>query len=517
MFRIKLTRLFLLVLLSGMLLSHIEIASAQSTRGGQAQLVDGRAIIVRQGKEMEIDSYPLDFKDQDLIQTFDKGKVHLTLKGSDEIFLAPKTKILFEEKLEKKGSKTILNRTVKLNGRLLAIIQRSDETPIQIRTSNAIVGVKGTEFVVEFLSKATNVGTLKGTVNLSSLTTGDSIDLKAGTMSSVHASGEVLPITEFSGELMQDFEFAGESMSEKDSAGKSASLLSVQSQSKKECYLFVSGDIGEEKSVIDQIVRPLIGSFVSTLKEDPIDGLSQSELNASCYYEVSINKVGETLNLSISGQRTHTPFNGLSKSSRTFPENVRHSTLRLLHNELNKSIKDEICSKYSEILVDECPQNQNLMIVFNKYSDSNLENLMKEPRSNLVSGVVSLVETMESVDFVGISEIDFDNNFQKNLKRMMDKKGSNSSLVFTTEWDFQKQESSMWKGFVSMIVSIESYSFKDGGLIKVGSYSIDPQRIPIRKWGDSSSFKKKHLQRITKKVSQKWSDSEMKNFIQSNN
>ena len=517
MFRTKLTRLFQIVLLSGMLLSHIEIASAQSTGGSQAQLVEGRAIVVRQGKEMEIDPYPMDFKDQDLIQTFDKGKVHLTLKGGDEIFLAPKTEILFEEKLEIKGSKRILNRTLKLKGRLLARIQRSDETPIQIRTPNAIVGVKGTEFVVEFLSKATNVGTLKGTVNLSSLTTGDSIDLKAGTMSSVHASGEVLPITEFSGELMQDFEFAGESMSEKDSAGKSTSLPSVQSQSKEECYLFVSGDIGEEKSVVDQIVRPLIGSFVSPLKEDPVDGLSQSELNSSCYYDVSINKVGETLNLSISGQRTKTPFNGLSKSSRTFPENVRHSTLRVLHKELNKSIKDEICSKYSEILVDECPQNQNLMVVFNKYSDSNLGNLMKEPRSNLVSGVVSLVETMESVDFIGISEIDFENNFQNNLKRMMDKKGSNSSLVFTTEWDFQKQETSMWKGFVSMTVSIESYSFKDGGLIKVGSYSIAPQRIPIRKWGDSSSFKKKNLQRITKKVSQKWSDSEMKNFIQSNN
>ena len=224
MFRTKLTRLFQIVLLSGMMFIHIEIASGQSTGGGQAQLVEGRSFIVRQGEEMEINSYPMDFKDQDLIQTFDKGKVHLTLKGGDEIFLAPKTKILFEEKLEIKGSKRILNRTLKLNGRLLAIIQRSDETPIQIRTSNAIVGVKGTEFVVEFLSKATNVGTLKGTVNLSSLTTGDSIDLKAGTMSSVHASGEVLPITEFSGELMQDFEFAGESMSEEDAAGKPIDL-----------------------------------------------------------------------------------------------------------------------------------------------------------------------------------------------------------------------------------------------------------------------------------------------------
>ena len=91
---------------------------------------------------------------------------------------------------------------------------------------------------------------------------------------------------------MRDFEFAGESMSEKDSAGKSDSLPSVQSQPKEECYLFVSGDIGEEKSVVDQIVRPLIGSFVSPLKEVPVEGLSQSELNSSCYYDVSINKVG---------------------------------------------------------------------------------------------------------------------------------------------------------------------------------------------------------------------------------
>ena len=36
---------------------------------------------------------------------------------------------------------------------------------------------------------------------------------------------------------------------------------------------------------------------------------------------------------------------------------------------------------------------------------------MNEPKSNLVSGIVSLVETMESVDFIGISEIDFENNF----------------------------------------------------------------------------------------------------------
>ena len=281
--------------------------------------------------------------------------------------------------------------------------------------------------------------------------------------------------------------------------------------------MFIGGKIEEDKSVIDQIVRPLISSFITPLKEDPVMGLSQSDLESSCYYEVLVTSINETLNLSINGIRTPISFNGLSKSSRSFPENVRHSFLRILHKELDKSKKDEICQKYTEILVDECPQNQNLIIVFNKYSDQNAEKIMKEPRSNLVSGVVSLVETMNSIKLIGISEIDIETDFHKNLTKTMDSKGSNFSMVFTTKWDFQKQETSLWQGFVSMTVSIESYSFKEGGLIKIGSYSLDPQRIPIRKWGDSNSFKRKHLQRITKKITQKWSDSDLKEFIQSNN
>ena len=220
-------------------------------------------------------------------------------------------------------------------------------------------------------------------------------------------------------------------------------------QSKEDCYLFISGDIGEDMSTVDQIVRPLISSFVSPLKKDPFDGLRLSDLDSSCYYEVLMTKTDDTLNLSISGQSTPTPFNGFSKSSRSFPENVRHSTLRVLHNELNKSKKDEICSKYSEILVDECPQNQNLMITFNKYSERNIESLMKEPRANLVSGFTSMLESIDTVNFIGISEIDTDNDFQNNLKRMIDKRGANSCLVITTEWNFQKQETSMWKGLVS--------------------------------------------------------------------
>ena len=159
---------------------------------------------------------------------------------------------------------------------------------------------------------------------------------------------------------------------------------------------------------------------------------------------------------------------------------------------------------------------RDLMIVFKKEPDLKLENLMQNPRSKIYSGINSLVESIKSVNLKGFSEISTEDDFHRNLERMMNEKGSNSSLVFSTESIFQEDsESSMWEGTVLMNISIDSYLFKQDGLTKTGSYSIARQRIPIGKWGSSNSFKKKHLQRITDKVIKKWSDENITNFIQS--
>ena len=144
-------------------------------------------------------------------------------------------------------------------------------------------------------------------------------------------------------------------------------------QSKDDCYLFVGGSFGEDEPILDQIVRPLIASFVSPLKRTPVSGLSQCELDSSCYYEVLLHMIEETLNLSISGQSTPTPLNGIAKSNRSFPENVKHSTLRVLHNELNESKKKLICRRYFKILVDECPLTLKGTKVFRNLEINNKE------------------------------------------------------------------------------------------------------------------------------------------------
>jgi len=197
---------------------------AQFQPSGVVKLVEGYGIIIRNGTQINLQKKETIIKNGDLIRTNESGKIILTLLGGDNVFLAPGTEIKFKENKKKKGLSNIINRNLTLKGRLLAKIRKNLARPVQIRTPNAIVAVKGTEFVTEFIQQITNVGTIKGLVSMTSIVNNKSVELKEGTMSSVTIDGAVMPPSEFSGKLMQDFEFAGEKMSEEDAAGKKIKL-----------------------------------------------------------------------------------------------------------------------------------------------------------------------------------------------------------------------------------------------------------------------------------------------------
>ena len=197
---------------------------AQFQPSGVVKLVEGNGIIIRNGIQINLQKKETIIKNGDLIRTNESGKIILTLLGGDNVFLAPGTEIKFKENKKKKGLSNIINRNLTLKGRLLAKIRKDFSRPIQIRTPNAIVAVKGTEFVTEFIQGITNVGTIKGLVSMTSIVNNKSVELKEGTMSSVNIEGTVMPPSEFSGKLMQDFEFAGDKMSEEDAAGKKIKL-----------------------------------------------------------------------------------------------------------------------------------------------------------------------------------------------------------------------------------------------------------------------------------------------------
>ena len=212
----------LLIILSILLLSST--LQAQFQTSGVVKLVDGYGIIIRNGSEIKIQKKETIIKNGDLIRTNVSGKIILTLLGGDDVFIAPDTEIKFKENKNKKGLSNIINRNLILKGRLLAKIRKNLSRPIQIRTPNAIVAVKGTEFVTEFIRGITKVGTIKGLVSMTSIVNNKSVELKEGTMSSVNIDGEVMQPSEFSGKLMQDFDFAGDKMSEEDVAGQKIKL-----------------------------------------------------------------------------------------------------------------------------------------------------------------------------------------------------------------------------------------------------------------------------------------------------
>ena len=212
----------ILIIFSILLLSSP--LQAQFQPSGVVKLVDGYGIIIRNGSEIKIQKKETIIKNGDLIRTKVSGKIILTLLGGDDVFIAPDTEIKFIENKKKKGLLNVINRNLTLKGRLLAKIRKNLARPIQIRTPNAIVAVKGTEFVTEFIQGITNVGTIKGLVSMTSIVNNKSVELKEGTMSSVNIEGTVMPPSEFSGELMQDFGFAGDKMSEEDAAGKKIKL-----------------------------------------------------------------------------------------------------------------------------------------------------------------------------------------------------------------------------------------------------------------------------------------------------
>ena len=191
---------------------------------GNLFLIEGSGVLYRDNKPRPIPKTKIIIKDKDLIQTKKNGKIKILLFGGDEIFLAPNSEIKFEEKVKIVGLAKKTNRSFNLTGRLLAKVKKNLSRETNIRTVNAIVGVKGTDFIVEYVKENTRVGTIEGTVTMTSVENKESIDIDSGKMSSVDSDGTVLPITAFSGDMMRDFEFAGERMNSNEASGEKIDL-----------------------------------------------------------------------------------------------------------------------------------------------------------------------------------------------------------------------------------------------------------------------------------------------------
>jgi hypothetical protein len=137
------------------------------------------------------------------------------------IVLAPNTRLDTES-----GKKLPpeIKISFKVKGKIRAQIRKTKGRRIRFRTANAVVGVKGTDFVVEFKNKETTVATVEGLVNMKSALTQNSTDIPAGRMCSVSAIGNVMPLREIAGDIMSDVEITGKKMEESDISGEKITM-----------------------------------------------------------------------------------------------------------------------------------------------------------------------------------------------------------------------------------------------------------------------------------------------------
>ncbi|OGG95037.1 MAG: hypothetical protein A2527_12450 [Candidatus Lambdaproteobacteria bacterium RIFOXYD2_FULL_50_16] len=175
--------------------------------------------LVRDGKIKDLRDKETDLIEGDRIETGPEGKLKLVFETGDVVYLGPDSTL---EVSAPPKAKLSLNPLIqlKLTGKLRALVAKRSDTTFRVRTVRAVVGVKGTDFVVEDVVEQTKVSTLKGLVSLGSLKNQQEIDVPAGKSSTVDVMGAIMPLSEIAGDVLQGVEISGKKLSVEEAAGQ---------------------------------------------------------------------------------------------------------------------------------------------------------------------------------------------------------------------------------------------------------------------------------------------------------
>ena len=208
-----------LVLLFTVIVSANAFGASPSERIGKIVTKTTPVHVIRKGKKLTVGTLGMVIRQGDEAVTGSTGKARILLEGGNMIYLGPSSNLKLTKQTSQSGFAKVRRYILSLLGKLRARIRKTENVSVQVHTPTAVIGVKGTDFVVQFENRITRVGTITGTVMLTSSITTESIDISKGRMGFVSPAGEILPLREFAGELMKDMDFAGEKMDDSDFSG----------------------------------------------------------------------------------------------------------------------------------------------------------------------------------------------------------------------------------------------------------------------------------------------------------
>ncbi|MCP4296003.1 MAG: FecR domain-containing protein [Proteobacteria bacterium] len=211
---------YVLFLTCFFVLISFDLFAFTSSKGvGKIKILQAPVSIERAGKKIKVGSFGTAVLNDDLIVTGVDGRAQVTLQSGDVILIAPNSRLKINQE-KSKGISVVTRYMAKIFGKIRSRVRKSKKHRFTVRTVNATIGVKGTDFVVEYQHQKTTVGTLEGLVEMASEVNKKSISIPPGKMSSIPVDGEVMPLSDIAGKLLSGVEIAGEMMKEDDISGK---------------------------------------------------------------------------------------------------------------------------------------------------------------------------------------------------------------------------------------------------------------------------------------------------------
>jgi len=175
--------------------------------------------VIRDGRMLEVRSQETALYNDDQLETSAAGKAKILFENGDIGYLGPNSTL----DIHTEKTSMVTKVSLKLSGKLRSLVNHRARRSFRVRTVNAVIGVKGTDFITESSGDQTRVGTLKGLVSLSSNLTGGTIDVPAGKQGAVNISGKIMPLTEIAGDILDGVEIGGRQLDLEESAGHKVS------------------------------------------------------------------------------------------------------------------------------------------------------------------------------------------------------------------------------------------------------------------------------------------------------
>lgn len=177
-----------------------------STRIGKIVPLEGMVVVRRKTVGITVKPPAMIVYRGDEVLTNAKGKARILLTGGNEVFVGPSSTLYLNKHFQDRYRYTY---DLNLKGKLRAKVQRVRGRRFRVKTSTALVDVKGTDFIVDGTAETTQVATFKGLVQLTSIKTEEKVEIPPGRMSSITTVGAVEPPKKVEISVVKDLENTG--------------------------------------------------------------------------------------------------------------------------------------------------------------------------------------------------------------------------------------------------------------------------------------------------------------------